>query len=79
VSSVLSALRPRDDDLIFDPVGSYRKLHMALPLSVMVSPFECCSLVEGVPKMIHRIELMDSVPLPHAAPLGGPALGKLLL
>jgi hypothetical protein len=46
---------------------------MALPLPVMASPFGCHSLVEGIPKMIPRIERMDSAPPPHSAPLGGPA------
>jgi hypothetical protein len=52
---------------------------MALPLPVTASLFGCRFLVEGIPKMIPYFDLMDSVPPPYSAPLGGPASGKILL
>lgn len=52
---------------------------MALPLPVMASPIRCRSIVEGVPMLILHFKLMDFVPRPQPANLGGPASGKLLL
>ena len=60
--SALSTLRPRDGDRIFDRDGSRRKLGMALASPRDGVTFRWRSLVEGVPILILRSDLMDSVP-----------------
>jgi hypothetical protein len=75
----MSAMRPRDDEWIVDWVGSRKKLRLALANAGNGVTYECCCLVEGIPMLIRRFNLMDSSPPPQTSPLGGLVAGKLLM
>ena len=69
----LFASRPRVGVRIFDWVGSRRKLRMVLAYAGDGITCGCRSLLEGVPMMFLLFEVMDYVPPPRPAPLGGVA------
>jgi hypothetical protein len=73
----LSSPRPRDDEHVLI-VGARRNLLMVVAIACDGVTSRCRSLVEGVPMMALLFEMMDSVPPPQSAPLGGLASCKLL-
>jgi hypothetical protein len=71
VISAMSAPGPRVGVRIFDRVGARRKLDMVLACADDGVTYGCRSLTEGVLVDVSLFELMDSVPPPQPALLGG--------